>query len=727
MPWRHRMILLVLAALLCVPSAVVAQDNAESGDRSTLERDTLRTLRQSAQRLERDVRQLPAPEGVTSRTPSQLARQLDARRKPAAVFAWLRDNIRYEPYEGAMRGARGALISRRANDVDQALLARAIFEEAGVKTRFASGDVPDKAWETLGERTFGALRVETGEAVEIATNMREWDVLRPSEHVWLEVEHNGEFEAFDPILAERFGTGYNASPSRSDSLPARAESSFRMSLHSRLDDGQEQVLVEHKGTLRGLMGESITLAFEPDVARDRHVEPILRVGDQKTEGPRIPTDVLERLELAFEIESGGRSYRMRKRLFVKGVTPEFFAHEQQVYGIGVLPGWVGAHWAREAVAAQLTEMSDAVEAWSNKRLRASKRQPDLRFRRALDQFMVPLAAALPPLYALATDRAPLSAADALRVTPVMPTPRIIVTGILRHGSDVSVDYWRGGGELDAVGPIALPRAVSSGLAAIAGFDEEQRAQALFSDITNNNTMGAQDVFSAARSERVTFGTIHARNSERIAKMGVADFYKDLLREHAIQDGELILTPNKTAARGGATLLAWWSITPADDRLRAEAATTYAPAQGTPNTERGVAVTTLLRVGIMIGNELGELLDPSDVAEHVCESTKQAMKLSQAFCAESKLQALPALEACLGEATDGGDLFGAAGSISAGPGGPSREKPRAYCNGEARRTRCGLVVADAMLSGTLSVTEAGERAKNDETDADETSEPVSFCR
>lgn len=72
-----------------------------------------------------------------------LARHLGKDPKKAADF--VRDAVAYESYRGFMKGAAGALVSRRANSADRALLLAALLSECGISSKLVRGTlVPDK-------------------------------------------------------------------------------------------------------------------------------------------------------------------------------------------------------------------------------------------------------------------------------------------------------------------------------------------------------------------------------------------------------------------------------------------------------------------------------------------------------------------------------------------------------------------------------------------------------
>jgi len=65
------------------------------------------------------------------------------------IFRFVADEVRYEPYAGALRGARGTLASRAGNSADQALLLAALLAAADLPTRFAWGAIDGPTAATL--------------------------------------------------------------------------------------------------------------------------------------------------------------------------------------------------------------------------------------------------------------------------------------------------------------------------------------------------------------------------------------------------------------------------------------------------------------------------------------------------------------------------------------------------------------------------------------------------
>ncbi|MDQ6700672.1 MAG: hypothetical protein M3Z36_10870, partial [Acidobacteriota bacterium] len=58
---------------------------------------------------------------------------------PTQIFAFVRDQIRFESYTGSVRGARGALWSKGANSLDRASLLIALLGASGISAQYVQG------------------------------------------------------------------------------------------------------------------------------------------------------------------------------------------------------------------------------------------------------------------------------------------------------------------------------------------------------------------------------------------------------------------------------------------------------------------------------------------------------------------------------------------------------------------------------------------------------------
>jgi hypothetical protein len=77
---------------------------------------------------------------------------------PAASFRFVRDQIRYEPYIGTLRGALGTLISRAGNSLDRSLLLAALLQKNSLQVQIANGKLSDADARTLVLRVFEPIK-----------------------------------------------------------------------------------------------------------------------------------------------------------------------------------------------------------------------------------------------------------------------------------------------------------------------------------------------------------------------------------------------------------------------------------------------------------------------------------------------------------------------------------------------------------------------------------------
>ncbi|APX92068.1 hypothetical protein BWR19_03445 [Halomonas sp. 1513] len=69
--------------------------------------------------------------------------------RPEALFEWVRDETRWLPYAGELRGAAGVMQDRMGSSLDRALLLAALMEDAGHTVRLARTELSEEALERL--------------------------------------------------------------------------------------------------------------------------------------------------------------------------------------------------------------------------------------------------------------------------------------------------------------------------------------------------------------------------------------------------------------------------------------------------------------------------------------------------------------------------------------------------------------------------------------------------
>ncbi|WP_423068521.1 hypothetical protein [Devosia sp. CN2-171] len=72
--------------------------------------------------------------------------------EPAHLYAWVRDEVVWMPYPGALRGPTGVLMDRIGNSLDQALLLAELLRRAGHEVRLARAKLPPETARTLWQR-----------------------------------------------------------------------------------------------------------------------------------------------------------------------------------------------------------------------------------------------------------------------------------------------------------------------------------------------------------------------------------------------------------------------------------------------------------------------------------------------------------------------------------------------------------------------------------------------
>ena len=94
-----------------------------------------------------------SPQGFDRVGPTVADQAADLRYDLNAIFRFVVDEVAYDPYAGALRGANGTYWGLVGNSVDQALLLSALLDEALVETRFAVGELSDEAAEWMMDST----------------------------------------------------------------------------------------------------------------------------------------------------------------------------------------------------------------------------------------------------------------------------------------------------------------------------------------------------------------------------------------------------------------------------------------------------------------------------------------------------------------------------------------------------------------------------------------------
>jgi transglutaminase superfamily protein len=124
-------------------------------------------------------------------TPEIQAKALELGNNPVKIYEWVRNNFKYEPYYGSLKGAQQTLLEMSGNDYDLASLLIALLRAANIPTRYASGTIElpierTMSWLGVKDATVaveilasGGIPVKAGMSGGKITSVR-------LEHVWVE-------------------------------------------------------------------------------------------------------------------------------------------------------------------------------------------------------------------------------------------------------------------------------------------------------------------------------------------------------------------------------------------------------------------------------------------------------------------------------------------------------------------------------------------------------------
>lgn len=310
-----RSLLVLLGVSLLVPAPARPQDKANEEEMAKLGTTMVRLLAL----LEREIEKPGAcPHDVPGRA---AAIGYD----PDKLFAFVRDGIAFEPYEGQLRGSRGALVARSANSLDRSLLLRDLLVAAGFAARLVQGRLePGRAsalLERFRKRDFAreteAFRTPRAEDRSLATEVAleaglkpeallqyveegrrkndeqwnlAWDLGGPhretlekalreagvnanvaepalSEHYWVELRKKDEWIALDSAFADAtVGQSYGVEGRPIDSVPETARG--RVFVELELDRTEEDRrtparLLRQSAPLDELLFAPLTLRLLP--------------------------------------------------------------------------------------------------------------------------------------------------------------------------------------------------------------------------------------------------------------------------------------------------------------------------------------------------------------------------------------------------------------------------------------------------------------------------------
>ena len=217
-----------------------------------------------------------------------------------ALFAYVRDDIRYTPYVGVMQGGRGALLTRSGNAADQALLLLALLETAEHEVRLVRGSLSPEQTRTLLNSAFSFsfpneanndatsswlddLSAEVGRQLNMIMSAMSEDnaislplnaqadlaqrVLKASEdHWWVQLKLGETWLNLDPSFSTaEFGKAYGSNARPYDRIPENLYHSLTLTVKVKEKIGDQietRTLLNEVLLTESLMGNTLFLTHQ---------------------------------------------------------------------------------------------------------------------------------------------------------------------------------------------------------------------------------------------------------------------------------------------------------------------------------------------------------------------------------------------------------------------------------------------------------------------------------
>ena len=246
---------------------------------------------------------------------------------PSRIFTYVRDEIAFEPYKGALRGARGTLLAMAGNSLDRAGLLAAMLVSSKQRVRFVHGTLPQPDAQRLvasmwiehsspdaktdggsspelraaGEQFMAALQrdgklvrdllrqagrpAQSGQPVTLESLTNE-----AQDHYWVESSPDGRsWTAMDPSFASaKPGQAFAEPGERFDSLPESMYHHIELRVRTEEAVGggvASHEVLKYSARAADLSGVDVFLGHDVGQgAEANHVRPFLVVRPRTIEG-----------------------------------------------------------------------------------------------------------------------------------------------------------------------------------------------------------------------------------------------------------------------------------------------------------------------------------------------------------------------------------------------------------------------------------------------------------
>ena len=329
---------LLAFVLLFTNSAVISTSLAADSETDAGNAEALRTISSlrkptAAAEALQAVNRLAAALPTATFDSSAKADEVGA--NPEHLFAFVRDQISFEAYEGVLRGAHGTLVARAGNACDKSLLLAEMLHHAGRDVRFAGGELPAPRMKTLLAQLFSrhdpAMAAPGSEvqAIEllkpvskafwsliasrwsthvklVADNLQNSGVsvrdkaptsmetlsAETRRHVWVEFKEGEKWIALDPSFADaKVGSTYAEKKEEWAELPGNLfhKVTIRLTIAEEVAGLiEEREILHEETTAAAVNGRPITMQFVVGDSSDKwNATSVLRIGEREVRGEQF--------------------------------------------------------------------------------------------------------------------------------------------------------------------------------------------------------------------------------------------------------------------------------------------------------------------------------------------------------------------------------------------------------------------------------------------------------
>lgn len=674
----------LLALLLAIP-VLSLPDSAQA------EEPDWQAIEAASRSFARETRRRADKARVTLST-AKIVRKVGKR--PRDIFAWIKENIEFEAYGGALRGARGTLIAGSGNSVDQAILAVEMLREAGHTVRYVRGRVFSRDAEELiksfaGEATLIApAAVASGDdfpTPDLTNDVRFTGVV--TDHVWVEVKWNEKWVPFDPVLAPSYGIAKAEMRSISDDLFEDLVGSMKIEVKCELEDGQERTLATIETSLADIAYEHVAMTFVPDRGRPERFHAVLTLeGKSVVSDESLPRSQVKEMKVEVNLRRGRLQTRFTETLISDGNRDRIFGYDQQAFDISVFPGWMSAEAASYFGDSSVSSSADSIR----EHALAARKGEALDVTRASNRAHRDMGFVLATAYTATIDRIARELAFTMGVEPIFGEPRIVTTAILRRGAGYDYRMNVHGEGLTAVPKKGVPLASAYGFVSMMGHIRHEIEGALLSELAGENVLTVKSFFDSASEKRVALKTIGSTEVNGLRRMKLSSRSREAIKDRVQRKGDLILLTTKPVKIDGEDRRAWWSLNPESGRIGGSLGEQMLSTDSRPEANDSAAATAIgpLALSKRLRDAIDQSAEEKAGEDTVCDAMKDLQRLGGAFCATKKSLPLPSAREC-------------AESVETSKGFEAELLNRASCSARSRAFRCGVTMSKSLLTGDLT--------------------------